>query len=548
MTQTNEPITTKKDAARRPVLTAGEDELKDGPQVMPARKVTSAKTAVFSLMLLSAFTKIFGFIREILLGRFFSIGDTAEAYIIAQTIPSLLLMVVGAGLSTGFIPVFNKVLIEKGKDKSSRFLSNTLNIVLIMGVLFCLLVTVYPEPFVRLFASGFTGAKLDLAIQFTRIAVWGLLFTLISHLLMPYLQIHDNFWVPAMVGIPMNLVFYLSYPAGRYLDQVFLPVGIILSALVQIIWMLPFVRREGYRWQPVIDFKDKELQHLLRLAAPVIVGVAVSQINVIVDRTMASRVLDGGVAALNYASKMNGFVQGIFIYSVIAVVYPRISRLFISKDFKAIEGLTTNAMVTMSLIVVPCMVGLMVFSNQIISLLFQGGEFDGRAVALTSGAMFWYAPSLIGYAFREIIARIFYSMNDTKTPTWNAAFAVAINIVLNIVLSMVMGINGLALATSISSVLSSFLLISALRRKGNISLRYRDMVSRLVRISLAALVMGAAGWFIYPLLANAVGAKLGVLAAIALAGIVYGVLILFLRIPEVDQLVDLIRQKLRRSR
>lgn len=70
-------------------------------------------------------------------------------------------------------------------------------------------------------------------------AVWGVLFILIVLLLEPYLQVHDNFWVPAMIGIPMNLVFYVSFQAERYVNELFLPLGIVLAALVQVLWMLP---------------------------------------------------------------------------------------------------------------------------------------------------------------------------------------------------------------------------------------------------------------------------------------------------------------------
>lgn len=505
----------------------------------------SARTAVVSLMLLSAFTKIFGFIREILLGRFFGIGDVAEAYKISQTIPILILMVVGTGLATGFIPTYNGVMAKKGQKQAHRFMSNTMNSAVLLGIAFCLVVALFPGVFVKLFASGFTGDKLELTMRFTRLAVWGVLFSFMSYIMQPYLQINERFWVPAVVGIPMNLIFYLSFPAGKYLNEMFLPLGIVLSVVVQVLWMYPFVRKVGYRWEPVVDRTDEDLKHLIYLALPVLLGVAVNQINLIVDRTMASRVMDGGVAALDYANRMNGFVQGIFIYSVMTVVYPRISKLFIKKDYKGVEQMTTNAMVTMSLVVIPCIVGLMVFSTEIITLLFKGGAFDDRAVALTSGAMFFYAPGLIGFAFREILARVFYSMNDTRTPTFNAAVAVAINIALNIILSQLMGINGLALATTTASILGSFFLMLALKRQGNMKIHYRELLGKTLKIGLAALLMGVLSKLAYTGLETVVGLRLGLVLAIMLAMVIYGLVILFIRIPEVDELVDMVRTRLK---
>lgn len=533
-------------AAFQPGRTAPPDDFPSGDSSLDGELASgSARTAVVALMLLSAFTKIFGFIREILLGRFFGIGEVAEAYKIAQTIPILLLMVVGTGLSTGFIPTYNRVLARKGQQGAHRFMANTMNSAVLLGIVFCLIVAAFPGVFVKLLASGFTGDKLELTMRFTRVAVWGVIFSFVSYILQPYLQINERFWVPAVLGIPMNLVFYLSFPAGKYLDEMFLPLGIVLSVVVQVLWMLPFVRREGFRWQPVVDRKDEDLRHLIYLALPVLLGVAVNQINLIVDRTMASQVMDGGVAALDYANRMNGFVQGIFIYSVMTVVYPRISKLFIQKDYRSVEQLTTNAMVTMSLVVIPCIVGLMVFATEIITLLFKGGAFDDRAVVLTSGAMFFYAPGLMGFAFREILARVFYSMNDTKTPTFNAAIAVAINIALNLILSRLIGINGLALATSTASILGSFFLMLALKRQGNMKIHYRELLGKTLKIGLAALFMGILAKLAYGALETAVGLKLGLILAIILAMVIYSVAILFLRIPEVDELVDLVRSKIK---
>lgn len=508
----------------------------------------SAKTAVFALMILSAFTKIFGFLREVLLAKYYGTGQTAEAYKIAQTIPILLLMVVGAGLATGFIPTYNKTAAHKGKVKANRFMSNTINLALLIGLIFCLIVSLFPGLFVSLFAFGFKGEVRELTMTFTRIAVWGVMFSLVNYIMQPYLQIHENFWVPAMVGIPMNLVFFASYPLAKNTGLLWiLPVGIILSSAVQVFWMIPFVHKKGYRWQPILSTKDEDLRHLLMLAAPVILGVAVNQINIIVDRSMATMVMEGGVATLDYANRMNGFVQGIFIYSVMSVVYPRISKLFIRKEYKQVEDMTTNAMVTLSLIIIPSIIGLMVFSKPIIELVFQRGSFGAEETKNVAGAMFFYAPGLIGFAFREILARVFYSMNDTKTPTINAAIAVGINVILNIILSLILGINGLALATSTASILSSVLLMFALRRTGRLRIHYKELLFKMFRIGIAALVMGAGSYFAYRFLSGVISPKLATLMGIMLAVPIYGAVIPFMRIEEVNDLIQMIKGKLKRK-
>ena len=506
----------------------------------------SARNAVFYLMVLSAFTKVFGFVREILLANYYGVGEVAEAYKIAQAIPMIILMIVGTGLSTGFIPAYNKADAKSGEKSADRFTSNIMNIVVIFALIFCIIVNLFPNLFVKLFASGFEGEKLAITAMFTRVAVFGTVFSMMSYILQPYLNIKENFWVPAMVGIPMNLVFFASYPLAKNINIMILPIGIVVSVLVQVVWMWPFAKKEGFHYKPVVDFKDPSLRHLLLLAAPVILGVAVNQINMIVDKNMASWVIDGGVAALDYASRMNGFVEGIFIYSVIAVVYPRISKMVIAKQYKGVEATMTNSLVTITLVVVPCIIGLMVFSEPIIRLLFFRGEFDERAVAMTAGGMFWYAPGLMGFGIRGVVSRVFYSMDDAKTPTINAAIAVGVNIVLNIILSMVMGLNGLALATSIASILGSILLMISLRKKGNLKFEYKELLIKILKITGASVVMGIVAYAAYILLSYLVDYRIGLILAIGVAVVVYAGIVLLLKIPEVDEAVAMIRAKLKK--
>ncbi|PKK38865.1 putative peptidoglycan lipid II flippase MurJ [Clostridiaceae bacterium JG1575] len=512
-------------------------------------KSASTRSAVFWLMVLSAFTKIFGFLREVILARFFGVGEVAGAYRIAQTIPVIILMVVGTGLAVGFIPTYNKTLSEKGEKAAHRFMSNTITVSAVLGILFCLIVAIFPNFFVWVFASGFTPAQQELTAWFTKVAVWGVVFSIVNYILQPYLQMHDNFWVPAMVGIPMNLVFLISFPMGAHWDLKWLPIGVVVAGLVQTVWLIPFVKRKNYSWRPTFDLKDSDLRHLLMLAGPVIFGVAVNQINIIVDRNMASQVMrEAGVSALGYANQLNGFVQGIFIYSVITVIFPRLSRMVIEKDYEGIETQTTNAMVTMALVVLPCIVGLMVFADPIIRLLFQRGKFDEVAVSLTSGGVFYYAIGLIGFAFREVLARVFYAMNNTKTPTINAAIAVGINIVLNIVLAQIMGLNGLPLATSLSALIGAVLLMIALKKEGSLQIHYRSLLGKGLKIGAASLIMGGGAYALYALMLPRIGPKLGVLMAIVAAAVLYTVAILMMRIPEVEDLLGMMRSRLGRKR
>lgn len=504
--------------------------------------------AVVMLIAMGLFTKVFGFLREIVFANYYGTNDLADVYKVASTIPLMILVFIGTGFDTGFIPIFNSVNSSKGKEAANRYMNKVVSLVVLITLGVSLVVALFPKPFIFLFASGFSGEKMELAMKLVRLSIFCIIFAMLRYIFMPYLQIRENFVIPALVGIPMNIVHILSFPLGYFFGPMYLALGLVLAELVQLAFVYPFAVKEGFKLKPELDFKDRNIQKLFVLAAPIILSVAVTQINVLIDQNMASRVEPlGGIAALNYAYRLNGFVQGIFIFSVISVLYPRVSKLFVANDEKGIVKMLTESIVIISVTVAPCMVGLLIFSEQITKFVFGRGAFDARSVMLTSQAMYFYAFSLLAFGFREILIRVFYSKNDTKTPMVNSIIAVCLNIVLNLTLSYFMGLRGLALATSISNTVSTILLAIALRNKGFVKLNWRQIGIKVGKVLLASIIMGIVSYFVEKKLVIVLGAKIGLLASIFIAAVVYFIAILLIRLEEIDEIVVLIKNKLNRK-
>lgn len=506
------------------------------------RKVSTGRT-VTALILVTAVTKLFGFAREVLFGRWYGVGEVAEAFKIAQTIPMMLLLVVGTGISTGFIPIFTGLERKKGRATADEFMSNLMNTLILFSLLFSLIVTLFPEFFVRLFASGYTGSKFNLTVFYTQIAVWGTLFNMATYIMAPYLQLNNQYLAPALMVIPGNLVFILLFYLGRTLNPVLVALSIVLAIFVQFIWLIPFVRKYGYRHRMMLNLKDRSLRRFFIIAAPVVIGVAVNQVNIMIDKNIASFVMDGGVAILDYANRMTGFVQSIFIYPVGIVFFPNMTRFIVDKKFDQARTSTMSSLIILALIVLPSSAGLMIFARPIIDMLFASDTFTQEAVTQTGQAMFWYAAGLFFWAWRDILVRVFYAFSNTLTPTINAIIGVTVNIVLNLILSRFIGLNGLALATSISGGVSCFLMILSLRNKQKFSLDYRLLANRVCKIILATLVMSGGALFSYQFLAMRISDTLGLLISIVLAAVIFGLMILLLRLPEVTELVNNLRER-----
>lgn len=317
---------------------------------------------------------------------------------------------------------------------------------------------------VKLFALGFDGETLRIAVLFTRIGLVGIYFTSVTQLFSSYLQLYGKFTIPAMVGLPFNFVIIISIIVSTQTNIITLAIGSVTAAFIQLLFLVPSLKT-NYRYVPIVQFTDKHIKKMAVVVFPIMIGISIDQINLMVDKTLASTLVEGGVSALTYASRLNDFVQGIFVLSFVTVMFPLISNLAVQKNKEDFKRSISEVISVVILIVVPASIGIMILADPIIRLLFGHGHFDEHAIDMTSHALFFYSIGMIGYGIREILNRTFYSIQDTKTPMYNASFAVLLNILLSFILSSYMGISGIALATSISALFCSTLLVIKLRKK-----------------------------------------------------------------------------------
>jgi putative peptidoglycan lipid II flippase len=405
---------------------------------------------------------------------------------------------------------------------------------------------IFTEPIVRLFALGFSGNTLDLTVKFTKISLFGMYFTALISIFSGYLQIKNNYVVPALIGFPLNIIVILSIVLASKGSYMFLAYGTLMATASQFFLMIPFIKKEKFKYSAMIDIRDERIVKTLHIALPVIIGTSVNQINILVDRTIASSLAIGGISALNYANRLNLFIQGLFVTSIITVMYPMISAFASKQDYGGIKRALRESINIITLFVLPITVGASIFSNEVVSMLFGRGAFDTSAIMMTSTALFFYAFGMIGVGLREVLARGFYSMQDTKTPMINAAIGVVLNIGLNIFLSRYLGIGGLALATSIAATFTTVLLFISLRKKlGPFGMKQISI--SFLKILFASSIMGGLAKLSFNYLAASISQNLSLLLAIGVGAVSYFVIIYFMKIEDVDIIVGAIKKKLGRG-
>ncbi|MGB4590053.1 MAG: murein biosynthesis integral membrane protein MurJ [Clostridiaceae bacterium] len=500
------------------------------------------KTALY-LMILTIFIKLLGFGRDMTLSYFYGASKISDAYLISITIPTIIFAFVGTGIATGYIPMYHAVEKEKGVEDADKFTSTIVNFVLMIATVVVIIVLIFAEPIVRLFASGFDGDTLNLAVGFTRFSILSVYFYGLVFIFNGYLQVKNNFIIPALIGLPLDLLVIVSIFLSTKTNIMVLAFGTVIAVAFEVVLLLPFAYHKGFRYRMKFDRKNPYLKKIIFLSIPVIIGASVNEINVLVDRTMASRIAIGGITALTYANRLNLFIKGIFITSVATVIYPMISKMAAKNNMNGLKKTVSGAVNSISLLVLPASVGAMVFARPVVSLLFGRGAFDEQAVEMTAGALFFYSIGMVAVGYREILSRAFYSFQDTKTPTINAAIGMVMNIILNLILSRIMGISGLALATSISAIVTSILLFVNLRKKIG-SFGVREILFSFLKVSFAGLLMGVFAKLSFSYLTTSFGQNISLFVSIIIGALAYMIIIYFMKIEDFDLIVRAVKRKI----
>lgn len=449
---------------------------------------TTKKTAVI-LMFIILLSKVTGFLRDIVLAQSFGAGNVTDAYLTALNIPVVLFDGISAALGTTFIPMFFKIKESKGQEEVNKFTSNILNIVIMISIIFIFIGVIFTPYIVKIFAIGFEGEVFNLAVTYSRILIFAMIFIAANGLISSYLLASGDSYISGLVTIPFNILVIIAIIIGSMTNSYIMVYGTLFAYIGQLLFQIPRLLKRGYKHTLKVNIKDENIKSILYLVIPVFLGSYINQINAVVNRTLASTLEQGSITALNYANKLNMFAVGIIAIALSTVMYPIFSRLVSENNMKAFKYNLSKSINIIIMLMIPMTMMLMIFSTPIVKVLFEEGSFDSRATYLTSTALLYYSVGTAAYGLKDLLAKGFYALQDTKTPVRNAAISVFVNVVLSIILVKIMGIGGLALASSISAIVTTILLAISLRKKiGKIGFKY--ILTAFIKVSIASIIMG----------------------------------------------------------
>ncbi|MGG2063455.1 murein biosynthesis integral membrane protein MurJ [Bacillus sp. S14(2024)] len=507
---------------------------------MKKEKVIKSTLVIVIITILS---RISGFFRDALIASKFGATYLTDAYNVALTIPNIFFNIIGIAVSTAMIPILTSIYKQKGKEAVFKFTNQTIFSLLIIMIVLCLLAFAYTEEIVRVLVPNFSGDEYFLTLYLTKYSLVNILFMSLNSAYTALLQTFNKFGVPALVGFIVNLpiIVYLLFNNQANIEE--LMIVTVIGFGLQIIVQMPSLIKMGYRIQFHFGFKDGNFKKLLQLIFPVLIGSGVNQINTFVDRYMASYLPAGSIAAMDFATKLSTSIYAIFAYAVVTVIYPLLSSIKVQQDSQKLNEFVYKGINIINIITIPSALIMMVYSQEMITLIFKRGAFDDKAVHMTSTALTYLSVGIIFWGIRDIYNRVFYTFNDSKTPMINGIIGVFTCIVINILIVERVGIAGLAISTTVSSIVTTCLLHKSISKKLS-GFENRFLLKSVFKITIASVLLIIISISLESLIfIHLFNSIIALIISICIACVCYVFILLKLEIREVSIIFEISKNK-----
>lgn len=445
-------------------------------------------------------SRFLGLLRESVMAFLFGATPAYDAFLIAFLVPNLLRQLLAEGaLSSSFVPVFNEYLVKGGKGEAWKLLNALLNLLfLIFGILMPLGYLLLPY-LVKLLAPGFSFDTYTLCVSLAKITMPFIFFISLAALTMGVLNSFGNFFIPGVASAFFNIsIIVLSLLLYKSFGVYSVAIGSTLGGIFQWLFQLFWLRNLGWRYEAFLDFNHEGIKKIALMMVPLTFGLAIHQIQNLVDKMIASLLSPGGISVINYAFRLYQLPLGVFAVSFSTVALPLLSQDVLRDGFGEFKDTLSSASRIALFIVIPASIFIFLYSPILVEIIFYRGAFSEWAFKNTYMTLRFYSLGLVFSALVHIFMRAFYALKDTKTPMMISVWVVLFNAILNVVFGKIFGPPGLALATSVAFGLNFFLLKKALAQKFvDINFLYFS-----VRLFFPSLVFLSSSIFIFIFIAN----------------------------------------------
>lgn len=476
------------------------------------------------------------------MAAFFGTSVMTDAWLMASALPNLLFSTINGAISVTVVPLMTQGDADFSPRSVGRFLNEVFTALFVLSAVLVLLGEVFTPFIIHVMAPGFHSPReIRLTVLMTRIMIPTIFFWGVAGLAVGVLQEREEFFLPALSPVAVNIARIATIIIlGHLLFGITgVALGFTLAVISQLAVTLPKLKRMGIRLHFRWHFSHPLMKRMLKISGPFFLTSSVGSVGIIVDRVLASSLVTGSIAALNYSYVLVQIPIGLVISSLATPIYTRLSQHHSAREGDTFRQLAMRGFRLVLLIIVPITLWFLALRVPILRLLYQHGAFNGESTELTAGTLLFFAIGLPGFSLSFYLQRLFFATQDTRSPARFSIITIIINIVGDIVLVHFMQADGLALATGGASWINASLLTwKALNPRYNANLRIRRT---LLSLALAGAAMFSVTWLLYRAMHMATVSGIIPLFAtliltVAISGLVYLLVLFALRFPDLEQI------------
>ena len=518
---------------------------------------SSVLYAAGMLTIMMTISRILGFVRDISVSSMFGISWQADAYTAAFTLPDLIYFaLVGGGLSSAFIPVFSSYLATDQDEDAHVMASTILNIVAIASMVLIAIGMVFTPQLIDImveFKHENAAEATALTIVLTRLMFAQCFFMCLAGISQGILQCYKEFTVPALGAVVYNIaIIVIGILLAQHIGIAGFTIGVVVGAALNLLLQIRSMRQYGFSYKLTLNLRHPGVKKFFLLFLPVVLGLSMNELNLLVSQRLASGLGGGVVYALKQAQRIMMLPVGIFAAAIGLSVFPTMTSHVARGEMKEYKQNLTMGLRTVIFITLPASVGLIALSHPVVRAMYQQGAVTTVQIELVSVILVYYCIGVVGYGAQQILNRGFYAVQDTKSPVLINVFVLLFNIVISIILVGPFTYRGLAMAYSLSGLLSMLVLGVALRFKIG---QYggKALVKSALQSIIASAVMGLAVYFVANGLeqvldlSNKLMQVLQVGIGITAGVLVYAAMAIVMRMEEAQQVLRIVKRKLCRS-
>lgn len=442
------------------------------------------KKTLILMVVITIFSKLFGFLREILLSYYYGANQITDAYFISIAITTTAIGFIGTAISCSFIPIYLKFE-SKNDQLAIKLTSGVVNFLLLCCLFVVPLVFYFSDILVDIFAPGFINK--DLAITYTRIMAFGIPFSCVLFILPEYVRVKGDYISQQFSGYILNISSIAFIIISFYYGSLWIAIGTVITLFLRVIYTIFCCYRKRYKHIFDVKFALPEIRNILLQLPFMIIAVSVVQINYLIDKVLVSSTV-GVVSYFNYVNNINLLISGFLTVTIVYVFYPIIARALINNDKDNALNYLYKALTAVIVIIVPFVFVFLFFPKEIIKIIYGRGAFNDDSILITSEILACYSISILALGIRDILNKILFSIGDVNVVAKNGLVGIILNIILSYIGYQYYGVSGIAISTSISSVIMVIIMFNSIKHVFN-NIHYYKVIFVFIRVSIASFIM-----------------------------------------------------------